>query len=46
MRYSNNTIEGDLVGVPLLTFNSDLTEKAKLRIATKIEYMDDVFKQL
>jgi len=46
MRYINNTIEGDLIGVPLFHFNPDLTEKAKLQIATKIEHMDDVFNHL
>ena len=40
MKLIDKTIEGDLIGVPLLTFNDGLTKQAIVDIGTKIEYIE------
>ena len=43
MHLEGNSIEGNIAGKPLLTFNPELTRQAKYEIATKIEHMDKLF---
>lgn len=43
MKLKGNTIESNVIGLPLLTFNENLTDDAKKILATKIEHMDAIF---
>jgi len=46
MRLVKNTIESDIVGKPLLTFNKELTKEAIATLGTKIEFMEAIYLQV
>ena len=43
MKLVGNHIEGDVVGIPVLHLSEELTKRAKLQLATKIEFMDEIY---
>ena len=46
MRVVKITIEGDILGKPLLHFDDSLNKISKARIGTQIEFMDPIFRQV
>jgi hypothetical protein len=43
MRRKGRTIEGDVLGKPLLTFSKELTMKAVKELSAKITHMEDIY---